>query len=440
MNKVRTIAVDLLTKVEQNQAYSTVSLQQVFEKQQLSVKDRGLLTELFYGTIQRQLTLDYYLQSYLQKAKKIDGWVRALLRMSVYQLVYLDKVPDHAVLFEAVQIAKKRGHQGIAKFVNGVLRNIQRNGVGDFEEIKDVRERVSVQYSMPLWIVELLEQQYGWDTAVEVCQSLLTAPHLSVRIQAKETTPENMIQQLAEEGIVATASDLSPRALLIEEGNIFQSAAFRKGLVTVQDEASSLVAQVGLLEPGDRVLDTCAAPGGKTTHIASYLDVQQGGKVIALDLHEHKLKKIRENAQRLNVADRIEMYALDARQVSERFEAASFDAVFVDAPCSGLGLMRRKPEIKYTKKLEDLHKLQQIQLDILDKAAKMVKETGRLIYSTCTINQSENDAVIHQFLDKHPEFKLDSLANIGRHHQETVTILPQDYQSDGFYICRLLKK
>lgn len=439
MDKVRHIAVELLTKVEQQQAYSTLSLQKVFDKQELSAKDRGLLTELFYGTIQRQLTLDYYLKPYLQKAKKVEPWVKTLLRMSVYQLVYLDKIPDHAVLFEAVQIAKKRGHQGIANFVNGILRNVQRNGVGNFEDIADAHERVSIQYSMPLWIVKLLEEQYGWDAMVATCQSLLTAPHLSVRIQDRGTTVEEMIHQLASEGIVARASELSPRSLIIQEGNIFQSSAFKEGLVTIQDEASSLVAQVGLLQASDIVLDTCAAPGGKTTHIASYLDEQQGGKVIALDLHEHKLKKIRENAERLHVANRIEMHALDARNVSTQWKEASFDAVFVDAPCSGLGLMRRKPEIKYTKQPKDLQNLQIIQLEILEEAAKMVKKSGKLVYSTCTINQSENDEVVRQFLATHPEFQLDSLAEMGRRHEETVTILPQDYQSDGFYICRLLK-
>ena len=440
MSNVRDICVELLTNVEKNQAYSTVAFQNVLQKHKLDARDRGLLTELFYGTIQRKLTLDFYLKPFIEKQKKMELWVLSLLRMTVYQMAYLDRVPDHAAIFEAVQIAKKRGHQGIAKFVNGVLRNFQRNDLRSFEEIKDTDERMSVQYSIPKWMYQLFKQQYGVEQAQQISESILTAPSVSVRIQPNHFSQEQVKQLLLEEGVQTRESNLSNRCLIVEEGNVFLSKAFEKGIVTIQDEASSLVAQVANLQPTNKVLDTCAAPGGKTTHIASYLESSKGGRVDALDLYEHKLKKIQENAKRLQVDDCISMRVLDARNVQEAYQAESFDAVFVDAPCSGLGLVRRKPDIKYTKSLKDLKSLEKIQLEILLSASKMVKSKGSLVYSTCTINKAENRELVNQFLEVNPAFEIEPIGNWIHKDTEDITILPNDFNSDGFYICKLVKK
>ncbi len=355
-------------------------------------------------------------------------------------MVFLDKIPDHAAIFEAVQIAKKRGHQGIAKFVNGVLRNFQRNDLRSFEEIKDADERMSVQYSIPKWMYQLFKQQYGVEQAQQISESILTAPSVSVRIQPNHFSQEQVKQLLLEEGVQTRESTLSNRCLIVEEGNVFLSKAFEKGIVTIQDEASSLVAQVANLQPTNKVLDTCAAPGGKTTHIASYLEPSKGGRVDALDLYEHKLKKIQENAKRLQVDDCISMRVLDARNVQEAYPAESFDAVFVDAPCSGLGLVRRKPDIKYTKSLKDLKSLEKIQLEILLSASKMVKSKGSLVYSTCTINKAENRELVNQFLEVNPAFEIEPIGNWIHKDTEDITILPNDFNSDGFYICKLVKK
>jgi hypothetical protein len=246
---------------------------------------------------------------------------------------------------------------------------------------------------------------------------------------------------LKEEGVAVQPSKLSPRAVIVEEGDLLQSKAFKEGIVTVQDESSSLVAQVGALHPRDKVLDTCAAPGGKTTHFASYLVAKEGGLVEALDLHENKLRKIHQNAKRLGVEDRIHTHALDARKAKELFKEESFDAVFVDAPCSGLGLMRRKPDIKYTKNSEDLTNLTKIQLEILSSIATMVKKGGKLIYSTCTINKGENEEVVHSFLEGHPEFELQPIEEFGcTMENPMLTILPHEYHTDGFFIARMVRK
>ena len=440
MDKVRKAVVDLLVQVEQDQSYSTISLKKVIEQQKWTAKDKGLLTELFYGTIQRKMTIDFYLAPYIQKTKKIQPWVKQLLRISIYQMVFLDKIPDHAAIFEAVQIAKKRGHQGIAKFVNGVLRNFQRNDLRSFEEIKDTDERMSVQYSIPKWMYQLFKQQYGVEQAQQISESILTAPSVSVRIQPNHLNQEQVKQLLLEEGVQTRESTLSNRCLIVEEGNVFLSKTFEKGIITIQDEASSLVAQVANLKPTNKVLDTCAAPGGKTTHIASYLDPSKGGRVDALALYEHKLKKIQENAKRLQVDDCISMRILDARNAQEAYPTESFDAVFVDAPCSGLGLVRRKPDIKYTKSLKDLKSLEKIQLDILLSASKMVKSKGSLVYSTCTINKAENRELVNQFLEENPAFEIEPIGKWIHKDTEDITILPNDFNSDGFYICKLVKK
>ncbi len=440
MSDVRDICVELLTNVEKNQAYSTVAFQNVLQKHKLDARDRGLLTELFYGTIQRKLTLDFYLKPFVEKQKKMELWVLSLLRMTVYQMAYLDRVPDRAAIYEAVQIAKKRGHQGIAKFVNGVLRNVQRSGFEGVSSIQDERERLSVEYSMPRWIVDLLFEQYG-EEARAILPSLNSAPHLSVRVQNPNISIEEARALLQMEGITVRPSELSPRAVIVEGGDLLSSEAFNSGMVTVQDESSSLVAQIGQLHPGDKVLDTCAAPGGKTTHFASYLDSSQGGLVEALDLHENKLRKIQQNAKRLGVEDFIHTHALDARKVENLFKKESFDAVFVDAPCSGLGLMRRKPDIKYTKNSEDLSKLNQIQLEILSAIATMVKKGGKLIYSTCTINKGENEEVVRNFLNAYPEFTLQPITEFGcTKENPMLTILPHEYHTDGFFIARMVKE
>ena len=310
----------------------------------------------------------------------------------------------------------------------------------NFEEIKDVDERMSVQYSIPKWMYQLFKEQYGEETAQQISESILTAPSVSVRIQPNHLSQEQVKQLLLEEGVQTRESALSSRCLIVEEGNVFQSKAFEQGLITIQDEASSLVAQVANLESTDKVLDTCAAPGGKTTHIASYLDASKGGHVDALDLYEHKLKKIQENAKRLQVEDCISMKVLDARNVQDVYPTESFDAVFVDAPCSGLGLVRRKPDIKYTKEAQDLKSLEKIQLEILLSASKMVKSKGSLVYSTCTINKAENRELVHQFLKENPAFEIESIGKWIQKDSEDITILPSDFNSDGFYICKLVKK
>ncbi|MGN1401717.1 MAG: 16S rRNA (cytosine(967)-C(5))-methyltransferase RsmB [Bacillus sp. (in: firmicutes)] len=440
---VRELALDMLVSVDKNQSYSNLLLNNVINNHNLSQADSGLLTEITYGTIQRQLTLDYFLSPFLNNAKKIESWVIHLLRLSVYQMVYLDKIPDHAVINEAVEIAKKRGHKGIAGMVNGVLRNIQRKGVPSFELIENEEERVSIETSHPLWLVQRWSDQYGIDKTRDMCHFNLKAPKQTARVNQAKTTRQALIDRLSSEGYQVQESAEIPDAIICLQGNLAHSKAFKEGLLTIQDESSMLVAHALGAHRGDQVLDCCAAPGGKSTAIAEKL---QNGSVVALDLHKHKVKLIKEQADRLDLPN-ITTTVLDARKARDVFQKEYFDCILVDAPCSGLGVIRRKPDMKYTKTPEDVAHLSDIQYGILSSVADLLKPGGTLVYSTCTIDQKENRGVAERFLAEHPDYCMDS--GLKQRMPEAVRplvseydlqLFPQDIQSDGFYIACFRKK
>lgn len=439
----RYLAMETLNRIEKSGSYSNLEIDQVIRKNQLSPEEAGLLTELVYGVTQRRLTLDYYLAPFIQKSKKVDAWVVQLLRLSVYQLAYLERVPDHAVLDEAVEIAKKRGHRGIGNMVNAVLRNLLREGLRSFEEITDLTERVSIQYSLPEWLVQRFVKEIGMAETEKLAASLLERNRSSARVNQNLLSVEEALEAMKEEGFAVEKSQLTSAGIVARSGHFAGSPLFKQGKITIQDESSMLVAPALRVEPHHHVLDACAAPGGKTTHIATYLSAEQGGKVTALDLHPHKVKLIEENAQRQHLEDVIDTFVMDAREAGERFEEEQFDRILIDAPCSGLGLMRRKPDIKYNKQETDFERLQTIQLAILESASPLLKKGGLLVYSTCTITKEENHEVVERFLKEHPEYKKENVfvekAELVNAESGDVTIYPHQYGTDGFYICCLKK-
>lgn len=446
---VRYLAMEMLEAVEKGGAYSNLELNTVINREKLADHDAGLLTEIVYGTIQSKLTLDYGLSSYLQKPQKLESWVRNLLRLSAYQMAYLTRIPDHAILYDAVEIAKDKGHAGIAKLVNGVLRNVQRKGLKDYREIKDPLERISVGASLPLWLVQLFHEQLGLEKTEKLAFSLLDRPYVAVRVQPNRMDREKARDLLEEEGVLSELSPLSPVGLRITAGKVTQSHLFEEGILTIQDESSQLVALMGELDPEDHVLDACAAPGGKTTHMAAYLDPKQGGKVEALDIHEHKMKLIEQNAARMGVVECIQTHRLDAKEAGTRFAVETFDAVYVDAPCSGLGLMRRKPDIKYNITRADIAALHKEQLAILTATAPLVKRGCRLVYSTCTLAQEENQDTVAAFLADHEDFRIIPATQILASNPDRlnkivteegyIQIYPDDFHTDGFFICVMEK-
>lgn len=441
---VREIALDILTAVQKNKAYSNLSLNHAIKESELSSKDVGLLTELVYGTIQREMTLDYYITPFIKNPKKMQPWVLSLLKMTVFQMQYLDRVPDRAAIHEAVEIAKKRGHRGVASLVNGVLRSIQREGVPDISAIKDPLERISISTSHPLWLVKQWAQQFGLEKTEQMCEENLHAPVQTARVNSLKTTREEVLKILAEEGFSAEPSLLNEDGIRSLRGNLALSDAYKNGLISIQDESSMLVAHAVSPNGEEMVLDSCAAPGGKTTHMGERMENE--GKIIALDLHAHKTKLIDEQAMRLGLSN-IETRQMDARKIAEFFEPQTFDKILVDAPCSGLGVLKRKPDAKYTKTEADLHSLSAIQLTILRKVSGLVKAGGTITYSTCTVGREENEAIIDAFLEENKEFERDlTLASRLPEavkpyvNENTVQILPQYFGSDGFFIASIRRK
>ncbi|TSB46361.1 16S rRNA (cytosine(967)-C(5))-methyltransferase RsmB [Alkalicoccobacillus porphyridii] len=441
---VREAALDVLLKIEKNQAYSHLLLNETRKSAGLDRRDSALLTEIVYGTIQRKLTLDYYMKPFLKKgSKKLDTWVLVLLRLSMYQMIYLDRVPERAIVHEAVTIANKRGHKGISGMVNGVLRAFQRAQRPAFEQIENPLERLSISTSHPEWLLKRWIEQYGEHEVEKMCAENLLPASLSMRINTTKTNREDLLRELEEEGIEARAAELSEVGIVIEKGAVFESKAYLQGKMTAQDESSMLVAQALAPEAGMEILDTCAAPGGKTTHLAELMNNQ--GSVQAFDLHTQKIKLIKDQAHRLGLSI-IKAEAMDARKLVHHQPV--YDRVLVDAPCTGFGVLKRKPDIKWAKSEQDVKQIAKVQADILAAASTCVKKGGRLVYSTCTVDKAENEGTVQQFLRNHPDFVLDEqLSNrlpfepeANRYQTGMLTVLPQDYQSDGFFIAALLKK
>lgn len=444
-HSVRYLAVAILESVEKEGAYSNILLNKVIQSEKLSAKDAGLLTEIVYGVIQRKMTLDYGLSTFVKDPKKIDSWVHNLLRISAYQMAYLSKIPDHAILFDAVEIAKVKGHAGISKYVNGVLRNVQRNGLRDWQDIANAKKRISVGASMPKWMVTYFIEKIGIDETEKLAFSLLEDPFVSIRVQSPDLTREEAMVQLKAEGFNVEPSPISAVGIRIHGGKVVDSKLFINGDITIQDESSQLVAPIGHLSKGSHVLDSCAAPGGKTTHMAAYLSAEEHGKVVALDVYDHKIALIEQNAERLHVADRIETKVLDAKEAGKAFPIESFDVIYVDAPCSGLGLMRRKPEIKYVKSAQDFVDLHKEQTEILNSVSPLLKKGGRLVYSTCTLTIEENQMTVHTFIENHDNFTILPIASTTLDKKSItsdgfVQIFPHDYGTDGFFISCMKKE
>lgn len=434
----RQVAAKLLEKIEKNHQYANLSLDQALKQHTLSDVDRRFVTRLVYGTIQWQLRLDYNWQAFVEKPQQLPLWVVVNLRLALYQFLMLDKVPSHAIFNSATQLAKMRDHGRYAKLVNAVLRQVQRHGEQDYQKITDQNTRLSVIYSVPRWLVEILVAQYGYHRCQTLLQTINQPPHVSLRLNPEIGDVKQISQDLQDHYPQLQPSPITPVGLIAPQGHFSDTAAFAQGQYTLQDESSMLVAPSMQLQPQHHVLDACAAPGGKTTHIATYLDAKQGGQVTALDIHARKLSLIQENAQRLHVADRIKTKQLDARQAGHTFADQSFDRILVDAPCSGLGLMRRKPEIRYAKKPQAIAHLPQIQSDILRAVSPLVKIGGVLVYSTCTIIAAENEEVTARFLNEHPNFKAAKVAAAEALHwpnRYQFQILMDDDQTDGFYIA-----
>ncbi len=437
---VRDAALSILMEINNNQAYSNLLLHRTIKKYEIEAKDRGLLTELTYGTLQHRMTLDYYLEPFVRG--KLDGWVRELLRLSIYQIVYLTKIPPHAVVHEAVEIAKRRGHKRIAPTVNGILRSILRSGVRPLDDLQDGVAKTAIETSHPEWLIKRWTAQFGEVETAIMAHENNQPPAMTIRVNAVKTTPEEVASLLESEGIEVRKGEVVPECIVATNGNPANTEVYKKGLVTIQDESSMLPVLALDVAPGMKVLDMCAAPGGKTTHIAEKMN--DDGEIFAHDIHDHKLALIEANAKRLGLKS-IQTKSGDSRKLTDLYAPASFDRILVDAPCSGLGVIRRKPEIKYNKTEADFAGLTTIQSELLETARELIKPDGLIVYSTCTVEHSENKGMVDRFLEKHPDMEKVPLPQLKENKKlamddDTLQVLPQHFGSDGFFVAAFRKK
>ena len=429
----RAISLETLIRVLADGSYSNISLNNSLQHSSLSLTDQNLATRIVYGTIQYRLFLEYQLKG-LVRTKITEKYLNPLLLMSLYQIIFLDKVPNRAVLDEANKLAKQFGrhHSSGYRIINGILRSFIRRGV-ILPDKKDRIRYLSIKESVPEWLVNYFINNFGIKKTESVLTSINQPAKNSVRISSLVDSKQ-VFAKLKADGYEPQWSNLSTHDVVLNHGGISQSDLFKQGKLTIQDEAASLVVEAfNFDQEADHVLDACSAPGGKTVQIAENIK----GDVIALDIHEKKLNLVRENARRMHVEDRVKTKACDARKAPEIFKPGEFSKILVDAPCSGLGLLRRKPEIRYTKSLQDLRNLQKIQLAILNSVSSLLKEQGELVYSTCSISIEENEQVVKQFLRQHPSYKLEPF-KLSKLESETgmLKVMPDLDGNDGFFIAK----
>lgn len=410
-------AYQILNQYFIDNSYLNLTLNEVLKNSHLTRKDKDLCTTIVYGTIQNLLYLQYQLEPYI-KGKKVKRKIKTILLMSFYQLIYLNKIPEYAIINEAVDLAKHENYHA-GQFVNAVLRNFKRNPLKAIEDL-DEKKRLSIETSHPEWMINMFIKQYGLEKTKKICYEDNGTPQRSARVNTLKTTKEELLK---DENF--QESLLSQDGLLYKKGNIAQTDYFQKGLITIQDESSQLVGLLLKPQENEYVLDMCSAPGSKTTHLAQLMN--NTGTIEAYDLYEHKVKLIEQNCQRLSVTN-VKAHAYDSTKLDEIYKQETFDRILLDAPCSGLGVLKRKPEIKYhDSKIMD--ELIVIQAKLLEKAYYLLKNNGTMVYSTCTINKKENEFMINQFIEKHPNMIV----------LEKKTILNYEYHSDGFFMCKMKK-
>lgn len=436
----RATALRVLVSCRNNGAWADAALKAQISRDGLSGPDAALCSRIVYGVMQNRMLLDFYIGAYCtQKSDHLQPPLLEILRIGAYQIIYLDKIPDSAAVNTSVELAKLAKRRQASGLVNAVLRKLSQNkkALPPVPERDDV-QRLSIQYSHPKWFVKRLVSLLGREEAERflACDNQI-AP-ITVQVNPLKTTLEALTEELQQAGISVQPHSWVPDCLeLSGTGDLAALPSFREGKFLVQDPAARLVSLIAGIRPGQKVLDVCAAPGGKS--LSAAFAMAGNGSIVACDLHENKLKRIQESADRLGV-NIITTQAADGRVFRPEWEA-SFDTVLVDAPCSGLGIIRKKPDTRY-KKADDLFTLPVVQAAILDNAARYVRPGGTLVYSTCTILPEENEQVTEAFLAEHADFGLEPFElplPVGK-SDGSLTLWPQRHDTDGFYICRMTRR
>lgn len=434
----RKLARQIVQRVLEEGAYSNLVLSNELNTRDIEDKDKGLITEIVYGTLRRKRTLDVLIGNFVKDINLIDTTVLNILRVAIYQMYFLDKIPEYAACNEAVEEAKEVSLEA-SKLVNGILRNY----IKDEKEIVVPGNRIdelAYKFSFQPWMIRLFIKQYGEEKTMKLMSGLNETPKVTVRVNEFKAEYDEVYEKLEEIGYNIEEGYACPEGIAIKGGKgIEDNALFKDGLITVQDESAMLVAPLLDLKEGDKVLDLCAAPGGKTTHIAELLG--NTGEVLAFDLHENKLSLIEENAKRLGL-NNIVCKAMDATKLNSDYISYG-DKVLIDVPCSGLGIIRKKPEIKWNKTRQQLKDLVPIQREIMENAWQYLKPGGTLVYSTCTLNKEENEENLQWFLSKHKDAAVEKVyignnSNFIYNTDGSLTILPND-SMDGFFMGKIKK-
>ena len=436
MKNARQTAFEILNKIQRDNSYSNLAIDAVLEKTQAEADDKRLISALVYGVAERMITLDYQLSLYLsQPLRKLKPQVLTILRLGAYQILYMDKIPASAAVNESVKLTKTNQAQFASGLVNAVLRKIDKNGLRLPDEKADNYR--SVKYSCPQWLIEMWDKAFGSENTDKLLEASFGAVGTVIRVNTLKTDAVKLIDKLHEEGIDAVKCDEAENALVAEKaGALHKTKCYAEGLFHVQDSASQLCcAALGALE-NDTVLDICSAPGGKSFTIAQMMN--NTGRIFSCDVYEHRLKLIENGASRLGITN-IKVMKNDGSAVNPDMPKA--DKILCDVPCAGLGVIRKKPEIRY-KDSAEVDKLPELQYSILCTSANYLKQNGVLVYSTCSLNPDENENIINRFLSEHPDFRSERvLPELPRYGENTdyISLMPHLHNCDGFFIAKLIK-
>ena len=435
----RSIAVKILDRVINEGAYSNIILSNELNSSDLSDVDKSLVTELVYGTLRRLKSIDMIIGSFVRDLSIMDKTILNILRVAIYQMRYLDKVPSYAACNEAVEIAKEVSEND-SKLVNGILRNFV-SKEGSYEiSFRNKIDQIAYEFSFEPWMIRMFIKQYGEKETIEILKGLNNTPMVTVRVNNIKANYEDVYEELENAEYNIEEGSICPEAISILGGKgIEKNKLFNEGKITVQDESAMLIAPLLDIEANQTVLDLCSAPGGKTTHIAELLD--NTGKVLAFDLHPQKLELVKQNCDRLGITN-VTLQEMDATKLNKDLIGIA-DRILLDVPCSGIGIIRKKPEIKWSKKRKDLKEIVNVQRDIMKNAWEYLKKDGVMIYSTCTLNKEENEENIEWFLDSFKDSSIETFfvgkgRNLKYDSMGSLTILPDD-EMDGFFIAKIKK-
>lgn len=441
----REVAFNILYDIYVNGAFSNIAINE-HVRVLLNNKDENLVREIVYGVLENELYIDYIISKVSNiKLKKIHNKILIILRTGIYQLLFMDKIPDSAAVNESVNLAKKHGHKGSIGFVNGILRNVSKNKEELLEiTTKDKADYLSIKYSHPKWMVKRWINEFGVDFTEKICKKNNEYPELHIRVNTLKVNKNDLKEKLSSKGLIVKNASYAYDSLIIENPvRITELDEFKSGLFIIQDESSTMVGQIMNPISGSKIIDLCSAPGGKATHLAQIMN--NCGKILCFDIYEHKLRLIDDNAKRLGISI-IETKLGDALELNEALINTA-DYLLVDSPCSGLGLIRRKPEIKRNRNEDDIVNLIDIQYKILNNAKEYLKIGGFLLYSTCTIEQDENTNMVNKFLKQNSNFRLvnieDNISNkdnLNSLKHGYIQLYPHIHNTDGFFIAKMIKE